>query len=77
MLHTLHIITHTHTHINARTQWKNSDDKKVHLEKLDFDAGGKYYCEVSTDTPIYTKESNIEQMHIVGKLTFGIFGAAF
>lgn len=61
-------------HVTSPTQWKNSDDKKVHLERLDFDAGGKYYCEVSTDTPIFTKESNIEQMHIVGELAFGVLG---
>lgn len=48
-------------------KWKNSDEEKVHLEKIDFDAAGRYYCEVSTETPIYTKESNIEQVHVIGK----------
>lgn len=48
-------------------QWKNSNEEQVHLDKLDFDAAGKYYCEVSTDTPIFTKESNVEQVHIIGK----------
>lgn len=49
-------------------QWKNSDEEKVHLEKIDFDAAGRYYCEVSTDTPIFTKESNVEQVHVIGKI---------
>lgn len=48
-------------------KWKNSDEEKVHLEKIDFDATGRYYCEVSTDTPIFTKESNVEQVHVIGK----------
>lgn len=48
-------------------QWNNSNEEQVHLEKLDFDAAGKYYCEVSTDTPIFTKESNVEQLHVIGE----------
>lgn len=53
-------------------KWKNSDEEKVHLEKIDFDAAGRYYCEVSTETPIYTKESNIEQVHVIGKFNRNI-----
>lgn len=53
--------------LNNDKQWKNSDEEKVHLEKIDFDAAGRYYCEVSTDTPIFTKESNVEQVHVIGK----------
>lgn len=52
----------------SNQKWKNSDEEKVHLEKIDFDAAGKYYCEVSTDTPIFTKESNVEQVHVIGKI---------
>lgn len=48
-------------------KWKNSDEEKVHLEKIDFEAAGRYYCEVSTDTPIFTKESNVEQVYVIGK----------
>lgn len=49
-------------------KWKNSDEEKVHLEKIDFEAAGRYYCEVSTDTPIFTKESNVEQVYVIGKM---------
>ncbi|XP_031624821.1 uncharacterized protein LOC116341720 [Contarinia nasturtii] len=53
----------------AEIDWKNSNEEKVHLEKIDFDAAGRYYCEVSTETPIYTKESNIEQVHVIVQQT--------
>lgn len=52
--------------VAGEKKFKNSNEDKVHLEKIDFDAAGKYYCEVSTETPIYTKESNIEQVHVIG-----------
>ncbi|XP_055300001.1 uncharacterized protein LOC129567297 [Sitodiplosis mosellana] len=53
----------------AEIDLKNSNEDKVHLEKIDFDAAGRYYCEVSTETPIYTKESNIEQVHVIVQQT--------
>lgn len=34
---------------------------------LDFDATGAYYCEVSIDNPIFTKASNEEHVHVIGK----------
>ena len=49
-------------------KWKNSNEEKVHLENIDFDAAGRYYCEVSTDTPIFTKESNVEEVYVISKI---------
>lgn len=40
---------------------------EVTLNILNFDAAGMYFCEVSTDTPIFTKESNEEQIHVFRK----------
>lgn len=37
------------------------------LRSVDFDAAGDYSCEVSTDTPIYTKESNVDYIHVIRK----------
>jgi hypothetical protein len=48
-------------------QWKKIDAQTLTLKNLDFDASGLYYCEVSTDTPIFTKASNEEQLHIMRK----------
>lgn len=48
-------------------QFNNSDQDQVTLRNVDFDAAGSYYCEVSTDTPIFTKESNEEPLHIIRK----------
>ncbi|XP_055847405.1 uncharacterized protein LOC129913047 isoform X1 [Episyrphus balteatus] len=42
----------------------NSNETQVTLKKLDFDASGHYYCEVSTDTPIFTKASSDELLHV-------------
>ncbi|CAB0013856.1 unnamed protein product, partial [Nesidiocoris tenuis] len=44
--------------MNFSLQWNSSNEKQVMLKELDFDASGLYSCEVSTDTPIYTKPSD-------------------
>ncbi|KAF6205202.1 hypothetical protein GE061_019369 [Apolygus lucorum] len=62
-------------------EWNSSNEKQVMLKELDFDASGLYSCEVSTETPIYTKPSDdlemtvmqaqLEDPHIsFGKLTY-------
>ncbi|KAK9503211.1 hypothetical protein O3M35_011829 [Rhynocoris fuscipes] len=35
------------------------------LKELDFDASGMYSCEVSTDTPIYTKPSDDQELTVM------------
>lgn len=49
-------------------QFTRSNEKVVVLKNLDFEASGLYYCEVSTDSPIFTKASNEEQIHVIRKL---------
>jgi hypothetical protein len=34
---------------------------------VDFEASGNYFCEVSTDNPIFTKASLEEHLHVMGK----------
>lgn len=51
-------------------QFAQSNQDHVTLKNLDFDAAGLYYCEVSTDTPIFTKASNDEQIHVIRKLQY-------
>lgn len=46
---------------------ENSNYSIVTLKDVDFEAAGSYYCEVSIDSPIYTKESNEETLHVIGK----------
>lgn len=46
-------------------QFQLSNESQVTLRNVDFEATGAYYCEVSTDTPIFTKESNEEPLHII------------
>lgn len=37
------------------------------LKHVDFDAAGLYFCEVSLESPIFTKASNEEQVHVIRK----------
>ncbi|XP_013179449.1 PREDICTED: uncharacterized protein LOC106126368 [Papilio xuthus] len=39
-------------------------DNSIILQNLDFAASGSYSCEVSMDTPIYTKESTAKQLTV-------------
>lgn len=48
-------------------QFEHSDKDQVTLKNVDFEASGSYYCEVSTDTPIFTKESKEEPMQVIRK----------
>ncbi|XP_071453670.1 uncharacterized protein [Hetaerina americana] len=42
----------------AMLDWALSNERHITLRKLDLDACGVYSCEVSMETPIYTKPSN-------------------
>ncbi|XP_024084367.1 uncharacterized protein LOC106669510 [Cimex lectularius] len=45
--------------------WGNSNENQVMLKELDFEASGLYSCEVSTETPIYTKPSDDQEMTVM------------
>lgn len=49
----------------AEIDWSSSNEEQVTLKNLDFEAAGLYYCEVSTSTPIFTKASQDEQIHVI------------
>ncbi|XP_055381170.1 probable cyclin-dependent serine/threonine-protein kinase DDB_G0292550 isoform X2 [Condylostylus longicornis] len=49
----------------AEIDWSKTDETKLSLNKLEFEASGHYYCEVSTDTPIFTKASQEEPLHVI------------
>ncbi|XP_037943243.1 uncharacterized protein LOC119676088 [Teleopsis dalmanni] len=44
--------------------WENSNETQVTLKNVDFDLSGQFYCEVSTDTPIFTKASGDELLSV-------------
>ncbi|KFB37998.1 AGAP013021-PA-like protein [Anopheles sinensis] len=49
----------------AEIDWKKVTPSTLTLKNVDYDASGTYYCEVSTDTPIFTKASNDEMLHVM------------
>ncbi|KAF4517119.1 hypothetical protein B566_EDAN008877 [Ephemera danica] len=51
----------------ADLDWTHTNDRQVMLRNLRFNASGSYSCEVSTDTPIYTKPSNDEPLTVILK----------
>lgn len=53
--------------MSSLSQWKNSNAEKVELKNLSFEASGNYRCEVSLESPIYTKESDEEVMNVISK----------
>lgn len=53
----------------AEIDLSKSNASQVTLMNLDFDATASYYCEVSIDNPIFTKESNEEHLHVIVKQT--------
>ncbi|TDG51994.1 hypothetical protein AWZ03_001664 [Drosophila navojoa] len=48
----------------AEIDWENSNETQVTLKDVQFDLSGQFYCEVSTDTPIFTKASADELMSV-------------
>ncbi|EDW58650.2 uncharacterized protein beat-VII isoform X1 [Drosophila virilis] len=48
----------------AEIDWENSNETQVTLKNVQFDLSGQFYCEVSTDTPIFTKASADELMSV-------------
>ncbi|XP_054273112.1 uncharacterized protein LOC128993320 [Macrosteles quadrilineatus] len=51
----------------AQIDWAQSNEQQVRLKILDFDASGIYSCEVTTETPIYTKASEDEEVTVIKK----------
>ncbi|XP_065075386.1 uncharacterized protein beat-VII [Ochlerotatus camptorhynchus] len=49
----------------AEIDWKKVTLSTLTLKNVDYEASGSYYCEVSTDTPIFTKASNEEPFHVI------------
>ncbi|KAH8310357.1 hypothetical protein KR044_000906 [Drosophila immigrans] len=48
----------------AEIDWERSNETQVTLKNVQFDLSGQFYCEVSTDTPIFTKASADELMSV-------------
>lgn len=55
------------TYFSFIIQWDESNERQLTMKNLHFDAAGTYYCEVTTDTPIYTKESQLAPFHVIRK----------
>ncbi|XP_066139914.1 uncharacterized protein [Euwallacea fornicatus] len=51
--------------LGAKLSRSNSSEKQVHLTNLTFAAGGSYYCVVSMETPIFTKDSDSKDLTII------------
>ncbi|XP_065223871.1 uncharacterized protein LOC135848027 [Planococcus citri] len=49
----------------ADIDWTDTNDKRVSLKNLQFEASGVYTCEVSTNHPIYTKPSDEEYLTVM------------
>lgn len=49
----------------AEIDFQRSNQNEVTLKNIDFDAAGMYYCEVSLESPIFTKASNEAQIHVI------------
>ena len=52
-------------------QWSESSETQIMLRNMDFEASGMYCCEVSTQTPIYTKLSNDHELTVIRKCACG------
>lgn len=50
-------------------QKQNSSEQQIHLTNLDLSASGTYTCEVSMETPIFSKESDPKTLTVIGKRT--------
>ena len=48
---------------------EQSNEKQIVLRNMDFEASGIYSCEVSTQTPIYTKPSNDHELLVIREYT--------
>ncbi|XP_018791205.1 PREDICTED: uncharacterized protein LOC108970332 [Bactrocera latifrons] len=44
--------------------WENSNETQVTLKNVDFELSGQFFCEVSTDAPIYTEASVDELLSV-------------
>jgi hypothetical protein len=48
-------------------QWDESSERQILLRNMDFEASGTYSCEVSMQTPIYTKPSSEHELTVIRK----------
>jgi hypothetical protein len=53
-------------------QFQKSNQHEVTIKINDFDASGMYSCEVSLESPIFTKASIEEQVHVFREYTANI-----
>ncbi|XP_069677284.1 uncharacterized protein [Periplaneta americana] len=51
----------------AELDFGESNERQILLRNMDFEASGIYSCEVSTQTPIYTKPSNDHELTVIQK----------
>ncbi|XP_046388911.1 uncharacterized protein LOC124157886 [Ischnura elegans] len=49
----------------AKLDWSRSNEREIRLTGLELEASGVYSCEVSMETPIYTKPSNDEVITVI------------
>ncbi|XP_075225627.1 uncharacterized protein LOC142326797 [Lycorma delicatula] len=49
----------------AYIDWNSSNERQLFLRSLDFEASSVYSCEVTTETPIYTKPSEEREITVV------------
>ncbi|XP_071455012.1 uncharacterized protein, partial [Hetaerina americana] len=49
----------------ATLDWSRTNEHGIHLTGLSLEASGIYSCEVSMETPIYTKPSNDERLVVI------------
>jgi hypothetical protein len=52
-------------------QWNESNERQILLRNMDFEASSTYCCEVSTQTPIYTKLSDYHELTVIRKCAGG------
>lgn len=61
------LLCYTDMIVILKLQFQKSNQNEVILKIIDFDASGMYCCEVSLESPIFTKASNEEQVHVFRK----------
>ena len=65
------MMSYTDSMVYVTLQWNESSERQILLRNMDFDASGIYCCEVSTQTPIYTKLSNEHELTVIRKCAGG------
>ena len=57
----------TDSMVYVTLQLDESNERQILLRNMNFEASGVYCCEVSTQTPIYTKLSNDHELMVIRK----------